>query len=100
MERGQDKLRSLARAGGFDKGHIPWEAIMNDIMGDRHRVEDEARLPNTGMPAEIERAFSSIFVEPFAMPVLISNPSPEDLCPYCSAASEDLGNHVCMLGMC
>ncbi|CAL8470993.1 g10535 [Coccomyxa elongata] len=68
VERGQDKLRSLAGAGGFAEGRIPWEAIMTDIMGDRRRVEDEAQLPPTGMPAEIERAFSSIFVEPFAMP--------------------------------
>lgn len=48
---------------------------MTDIMGDRRRVEDEAQLPPTGMPTEIEHAFSSIFVEPFAMPVLVTFPS-------------------------
>lgn len=76
VERGQDKLRNLAGEGGFHEGYIPWEVIMNDIMGDRRRVEDEEQLPNTGMPAEIERAFSSIFVEPFAMPVLVKPPAP------------------------
>ncbi len=50
---------------------------MTDIMGDRRRVEDEAQLPPTGMPTEIEHAFSSIFVEPFAMPVLVTFPCPK-----------------------
>ncbi|EIE20160.1 DUF833-domain-containing protein [Coccomyxa subellipsoidea C-169] len=64
--RGKEKLSSLE--GDLAEGHVPWEIIMGDIMGDRERVTDDAQLPDTGIPAHYERILSSIFVEPAEMP--------------------------------
>lgn len=69
VERGQEQLRSLTEDAGFAEGRVPWQAMMGDLMGDRCRVEDDSQLPDTGMPVELERALSSIFVEPFTHPV-------------------------------
>ncbi|KAK9901217.1 hypothetical protein WJX75_000794 [Coccomyxa subellipsoidea] len=64
VELGREKLRTLAEAGGFAEGHVPWQAIMEQVMGDRQRVDNDSQLPDTGMPVEIERALSPIFVGP------------------------------------
>ncbi len=71
MVRGKEKLSSLE--GDLAEGHVPWEIIMGDIMGDRERVTDDAQLPDTGIPAHYERILSSIFVEPAEMPVPLNS---------------------------
>ena len=66
MERGLAQLRAMVQEGGFEGGAVPWEALFRDVLGDRQRCEDESALPDTGLPPELERAMSSIFVEQFS----------------------------------
>ena len=66
VERGLAQLRAMVQEGGFEGGAVPWEALFRDVLGDRQRCEDESALPDTGLPPELERAMSSIFVEQFS----------------------------------
>ena len=64
-------LRMLADPADPDgaalsEGMVPWDVLFRKVLGDREQVRDDAQLPRTGMPLETERAFSSVFVEPFS----------------------------------
>jgi uncharacterized protein with NRDE domain len=82
VELGREKLRTLAEAGGFAEGHVPWQAIMEQVMGDRQRVDNDSQLPDTGMPVEIERALSPIFVGPTDVVPVLFPASPERCSHY------------------
>ena len=65
VEKGCATLHALAGGAALSEGAVPWDALFGTVLGDRELVNDEARLPRTGMPLETERAFSSAFVEQY-----------------------------------
>lgn len=65
VDKGCATLRTLLGGAALSNGAVPWDALFETVLGDRERVQDEARLPRTGMPLETERAFSSAFVEQY-----------------------------------
>jgi hypothetical protein len=73
VERGLARLQALAEGEELSAGRVPWEALFEGVLGDDARCEDERQLPDTGMPPEVEHAFSSVFVEPFSH--LVSPPA-------------------------
>lgn len=69
MCKGEEKLQAILASQSMQEGQLPWNAIFEEVMGDREKVLDEAELPDTGVPKDMERNMSSIFVEPFQHPV-------------------------------
>jgi hypothetical protein len=69
--RGKERLHALMEGAALgDVGAAAaWDAIFDGVLGDRAKVSDESRLPQTGMPASLEKELSSIFVEPFQLQV-------------------------------
>ena len=47
---------------------VPWNAIMTQLMQDSTATADDSQLPQTGMPEQIERNLSPIFIRQHAMP--------------------------------
>ena len=85
MEKGKEAVDALLKDGKGADGSEVWDRLFDGVLGDRAKVMEESRLPQTGMPASVEQELSSIFVEPCQLQVLdtsISFPA----CPHDVAA--------------
>lgn len=69
MEEGKKRLEALVEDVSATDGSSVWEKLFDGVLGDRAKVAEEGRLPQTGMPASIEQELSSIFVEPCQLQV-------------------------------
>lgn len=47
---------------------LPWHALMTHLMQDSRATSDDSQLPRTGMPEQLERNLSPIFIRQHAMP--------------------------------
>ncbi|KAK9838874.1 hypothetical protein WJX74_005036 [Apatococcus lobatus] len=47
---------------------VPWNDILTKLMQDSTTIVDDSQLPQTGMPEQIERNLSPIFIRSHAMP--------------------------------
>lgn len=64
-------FQALAERGGLDGGGeagLPWEALLQGVMGDAE-LADPAALPDTGVPPQFEHKMSAAFVAPWEHPV-------------------------------
>ena len=50
-----------------DPGSLPWDAIFKKLMQDRSSITDDSQLPATGMPQQMERMLSPIFIKTHTM---------------------------------
>lgn len=57
-------MQQLLKESNLSKEEFPWEDIQKDVLGHSVRVKEASDLPQTGMGEEVERAFSSILIEP------------------------------------
>ena len=68
--KGKERVEALMKdASDADGSTGMWDSLFDGVLGDTAKVQDERDLPQTGMPAFIEKELSSIFVEPFQLQV-------------------------------
>ena len=71
VEKGKEMLQGVLNNGSLtDSSSDMWEAIFDGVMGNRTKISEEAKLPQTGMPVSVEQELSSIFVEPCELQVI------------------------------
>ena len=76
VEKGKERVRALMGDASFMDGASVWESLFDGVLGDPAKVTEESKLPQTGMPASLERQLSSIFVEPCQLQVPQLHPLP------------------------
>ena len=65
VEHGKARLKALLDSKPDTQ--VDTTAIFQQIMGDRTHASPEEGLPQTGMPEQLERQMSSIFLDQFAL---------------------------------
>jgi uncharacterized protein with NRDE domain len=63
-DQGGGGTQERLEAGSEAEQDVDWGDLFTAVLGNRERVEEEARLPCTGISLEMERLYSPIFIAP------------------------------------
>lgn len=66
-DKGSDvRLQDLLSKSNLQQDSFPWDWVEDEVLSDCEKASDE-KLPRTGMSEEVDKALSSIFIQPMHM---------------------------------